>query len=317
MINLHHKKSILYPFILWIMVLMLFVSSVPAPAAAAVVQTIEQRSGVTVHKNDKVSIDASNLTEGYVIITYTGGKDVKIKAQVMKKDGSAYTYDIKSKAVAEVIPLTEGNGTYSIGVFENVSGTKYAQAYSCTLEMKLRDEFLPFLYPNQYVNFNPGSTDSKVNSRANELAAQAEKDTASGALSGSVSMNVLKAIYNEVTSTMTYDTDLAQSVQPGYLPNVETVWASKKGICFDYAAVMSSMLRLKGIPSKLCIGYAGTVYHAWINVYVDGEWLDHAIVWNGKQWSLLDPTFVSTSKSSSAVKQFIGEGNSYNQVYMY
>ena len=306
------RKSIQFRLAVFGMLVLLLASFAPASAVAAVVKIVETKTGVTVHSNDKVSIDASNLDEGYLIVRYTGGKDVKIKAQVAKKDGSAYTYDINAKGNPEVIPLTEGEGKYTIGVFENVSGTKYAQAYSVTVDVKLRDEFLPFLYPNQYVNYNPASTDSKVNARANELAAQAEKVT-----SGTLEMNILKAIYDDVTASMTYDTDLAQNVQPGYLPNVEKVWESKKGICFDYAEVMSSMLRLKGIPSKLVIGYAGTVYHAWINVYIDGEWLDHAIFWNGKQWSLLDPTFVSTAKSANAVKQFIGEGNSYSQKYMY
>ena len=235
---------------------------------------------------------------------YTGGKNVRIKAQIAKKDGSAYTYDIDTTGKLEVVPLTEGDGKYSISVFENISGSKYAQAYSVTVELKLRDPLLPFLYANQYVNFKK---DSDVDKKAAELTKDVTEQ-----------LKILSNIYHFVTTTLTYDTALATSVQPGYLPDVNAVLASKKGICFDYAALMSSMLRLKGIPSKLVIGYAGTVYHAWINVYIDEiGWIDQAIYFDGKQWSLMDPTFVSTSNSANAVKQFIGEGNSYSQKFVY
>ena len=274
--------------------------------AEAMVETKEQKTGVTVYSNDKASIDASNLEEGYVIIQYTGGKDVRIKAQVSRLDGSAYSYDIDPKGKAEIIPLTEGNGKYTIGVFENIQGSKYAQAYSTSVELKLRSEFLPFLYANQYVNFKKGL---EVEKRANMLTEGKTKQ-----------LDILTAIYNDVTALLTYDTVLAATVQPGYLPDVEKVLERKKGICFDYAALMSSMLRLKGIPSKLVIGYAGKVYHAWLNVYIEDDdtgWIEYAVVWDGKKWSLLDPTFVSTAKSSNAVKQFIGEGNEYNMNYVY
>ena len=51
-------------------------------------------------------------------------------------------------------------------------------------------------------------------------------------------------------------------------PDVDSVMAEKKGICFDYAALMASMLRSQGVPVKLVVGYTSQgVYHAWINVW--------------------------------------------------
>ena len=50
----------------------------------------------------------------------------------------------------------------------------------------------------------------------------------------------------------------------GYLPDVDDVLASQTGICFDYAAVMASMLRCERIPTRLEVGYMGDVYHAWM-----------------------------------------------------
>ena len=52
-------------------------------------------------------------------------------------------------------------------------------------------------------------------------------------------------------------------MQSGYLPDVDEVLASQTGICFDYAAVMASMLRCERIPTRLEVGYMGEVYHAW------------------------------------------------------
>jgi len=298
-----YRKRMARKVLTVILLAAIFAVSVPMPAQA-LVKTVARKTGVTVQKNDKASVDASNLTEGYVIITYTGGKNVKIKAQVAKAGGAAYTYDINSKGDPEVIPLTEGDGKYTIGIFENVSGTKYGQAFSTSVDMKLRDPLLPFLYANQYVNFTEKSA---VATKAAELAKDVSKQ-----------LDLVQVIYHFVTKNLTYDTALAQSVQPGYLPNVDKVLESKKGICFDYASLMSAMLRLQGIPCKLVIGYAGTVYHAWINVYIEEiGWIDQAIFFDGKDWSLMDPTFVSTSNSVNAVRQFIGEGNNYTMKFVY
>lgn len=51
------------------------------------------------------------------------------------------------------------------------------------------------------------------------------------------------------------------------------------------------MLRSQGIPTKLEVGYVGEVYHAWISCYVDETgWVDNIIEFDGKDWSLLDPS---------------------------
>ena len=59
-----------------------------------------------------------------------------------------------------------------------------------------------------------------------------------------------------------YDRKLAKTVKNDYLPNLDQIYKKKKGICFDYAAVMTAMLRSQGVPTKLVIGYTGNAYHA-------------------------------------------------------
>ncbi|HNW87203.1 MAG TPA: transglutaminase-like domain-containing protein [Candidatus Limiplasma sp.] len=82
----------------------------------------------------------------------------------------------------------------------------------------------------------------------------------------------MAAIRAYIVGAITYDYDLAATVQNGYLPAVDSVLAAGKGICFDYAAVTACMLRTQGIPTQLVIGWADTIYHAWNMVWLDGAW---------------------------------------------
>ena len=233
------------------------------PAGSHVLTPIA--SGVTVYKNDKATLDASNTASGYIMVKYTGSVG-KIKVQVSKSGSETYTYDLNSSGTYEVFPLSEGNGSYQVKVFENIQGTQYSQAFSQSLDVNITDTFGPFLYPNQYVNFNPASA-----------AVQKGAELSSGVTD---QIGVVTAIYNYVINNLTYDTAKAQSVQSGYLPNVDVVLAQKKGICFDYAALMTAMLRSQDIPTKLVVGYTGSLYHAWINVFLEGQgWVDNVDVY--------------------------------------
>ena len=260
-------------------------------------------TGVIVYANDKAEVDASNAAEGYLLVKYTGGKDTRIKVQV-SKGAVVYTYNLNPAGRAETLPLTEGNGTYTVKVFENTSGSKYALAYSTDVAVALRNDFLPFLYLNQYVDYKAGSS---VVKKAAELTAGQSND-----------LDKVNKVYFYVTDSLTYDYDLAANVKSGYLPNVENVLAVKKGICFDYAALMASMLRSQNIPCKLVIGYAGDVYHAWIDVYVDGVgWVDKLIYFDGTGWTMMDPTFVSTGKHSEEILKYVTNSSNYTQKYAY
>lgn len=265
---------------------------------------VASNPGVTVYSNDKAAIDASNSNQGYVSVKYTGGSNVRIKAQVTKSGGTTYTYDLNNNGKYEVFPLTEGDGTYSIKVFENTSGSKYAQAFSQNVTAKLDNDFIPFLYPNQYVDFN---ADSKVVKKAAQLASPSGDE-----------LETIANVYNYVVNNITYDNNLAQNVQSGYLPNVDAVLDKGSGICFDYAALMTAMLRSQNIPTKLVIGYSGNLYHAWINTYVDEVgWVDNIIYFDGTDWKLMDPTFASSGKGDKSIQQYIGDGKNYKSKYTY
>ncbi len=322
-----------------------------AAKAAVLPQKAEPKTGVTVYANEKASVDASNLAEGYLMVKYTGGKSVRIKVQITKSGGATYTYDLNNTGAVETFPLTEGDGTYTVKVFENTTGTKYAQAFSTSVTMTLRNDFLPFLYPNQYVNYTMDAQTVAVGAqlctgKTDDLAKVTavfdwvvdsftyDYDKAATVQSGYLPvvdtvlaekkgicfdyLAKVTAVFDWVVDSFTYDYDKAATVQSGYLPVVDTVLAEKKGICFDYAAVMSAMLRSQNIPCKLVVGYAGEIYHAWINVYIEGVgWVDQAIYFDGTNWTLMDPTFTSTGNRSQSIMQYVTDKTNYTQKYAY
>lgn len=258
--------------------------------------------GVTVYQNDFASIDASNTSQGYVMVKYNGTNE-KVKLQITCPDQSCYTYLISDRGAYDTFPLTAGNGSYALQVLENVAGDTYTVSLAQSINVSIEDEFLPFLYPNQYVNFH---TDSKAVSKGSDLA----KDTYSD-------LDVVQDIYNYVIKNISYDTEKAQNVSYGYVPDVDDTLSSKKGICFDYAALMTSMLRSQNIPTKLEVGYSGDAYHAWISTYIDDKgWVDDIIQFDGDTWQIMDPTLAATN-DSAAVKKYVGDGSHYVVKYTY
>lgn len=258
--------------------------------------------GVTVYQNDFASIDASNTSQGYVMVKYNGANE-KVKLQITCPDQSCYTYLISDRGAYDTFPLTAGNGSYALQVLENVAGDTYTVSLAQSINVSIEDEFLPFLYPNQYVNFH---TDSKAVSKGSDLA----KDTYSD-------LDVVQDIYNYVIKNISYDTEKAQNVSYGYVPDVDDTLSSKKGICFDYAALMTSMLRSQNIPTKLEVGYSGDAYHAWISTYIDDKgWVDDIIQFDGDTWQIMDPTLAATN-DSAAVKKYVGDGSHYVVKYTY
>ena len=233
--------------------------------------------GKEVLDHGEAVVDISNVAQGYVALRYKGSAK-KISVEVIGKNNKVYKYFIERTKEPTYFPLTSGNGTYQISVYENVQDDEYSVLMMDSFEVKLKNKFLPFLYPNQYV----------------------------------------KAVYNYVVKNVKYDDEKAQNVQSGYLPSVDETLKTKKGICFDYAALMTAMLRSQGIPTKLEIGYSGDIYHAWISTWLNEKgWVDNIIQFDGKSWELMDPTLAANSDNKEDVKEYIGNGEHYVLQYSY
>jgi hypothetical protein len=261
-----------------------------------------QQPGAAVIDTDKATLDYSNTAEGYIsVMSKLDGVRVKVLVDV---GGSQYQYSIDAPGAYTIIPLSCGSATYSVGVWENVVADQYAAVFSQDLAVAIADEYKPFLYPNQYVNFASG-----------DPATQLSQQTASGATSD---VEALNGIYKWVIENVTYDNNKAATVQPGYLPNNANTINSKTGICFDYAVLTASMLRSQQIPAKLVIGYSDTAYHAWITVYCkDTGKVVGNYNFTGSGWERMDPTFDAAAKGSQDISGLVGSGTNYQPLLYY
>ncbi len=271
----------------------------PLPAVPVILEstapgTEEERCGSAV-------IDFSNHSQGYVMAQYFGTTDARLKLRVTGPT-TTYTYNLP-KGEWTVFPLSDGNGSYQVTIYENISGNRYACLMAASFEVSLEDEFAPFLRPNQYVNYTDAPNTMDLGAQLTTgLTHPLEK---------------VAAVYDYVVEEFTYDYEKAASVKSGYLPVLDEVLEKKSGICFDYAAVMTAMLRSQEVPCKLVVGYAGKVYHAWISVWTEEDgWIDGAIFFDGQVWKRMDPTFASSSHRSDEIMDFI-ENGSYVTKYLY
>ncbi len=259
--------------------------------------------------NEYVQLDTSNSGDGYFYIRYTGDNQ-KVKLQIFSDTSITYTYNI-APGVDTVIPFNLGSGEYSLTVYENIQDNEYAMVYAEDMDIKLNDELKPFLYPNQYVWF---TAESDTTALAKQLTDGCTNE-----------LEAVGKVYDYMIKNITYDYDKAANVQPGYLPDVDEILSIKTGICFDYSAVMSSMLRSVGIPTRMEIGYSGDAYHAWVSVYTkDQGWINDIIQFDGTQWTLMDPTFDANSADSSHgdLSKLLGSGGkgkkaTYTMMYNY
>ena len=237
-------------------------------------------SGQKILSSDIANVNYSHIDQGYITASLNHKSEQKIKLLIRKGEKSYY-YDLMNlKPVA--FPLQMGNGVYYLGIYENVEGDNYAMKKSLTLDVQIKDEFSPFLYPNQLVNYELGD---KVTSVAIDIV---EKDTND--------LQRIQNIYNYVVDNITYDDKKAVEATQKYLiPNLNSIIEYKTGICFDYASMMVAMLRINHIPARLICGDTDVEYHAWVEVYIEGEgWINPDIFMDKGTWTRMDPTFASS-----------------------
>lgn len=225
--------------------------------AVAIGLKMPEATGKTVKKDGKLTVDCSNMSEGYIMVK--GQKSSKrLKIQIATT-GAKLNYDLNGNGEYEVFPLQFGSGKYQVSLYENASGKKYSKEGSIKLSVKMSNELSCFLYPNQYVCYNEDTACVKY---AQELCKDM-KDQG----------EIFKAVCNYVTGgTFVYDFIKSVTVKPGQLPQIDECWETRMGICQDLSAMTCAMLRSQGIPARLMIGTVGAnTYHAWVVAVVNGE----------------------------------------------
>ena len=244
-------------------------------------------SGILEKSNSSAIIDYSHTEDGYIMVKFIGATSARLKVQITGPT-TTYTYNISAQEWV-VFPLSDGNGDYKLKILKNVVDTRYSTVLSLSFSVSLKDEFAPFLRPNQYVNY-----ENAVNSMNKAAELVSGKKTL---------LEKVEAIYSYVIDNIAYDYDKAATVESDYLPVLDDVLASGKGICFDYASLMAGMLRSQNIACKLVVGYADGAYHAWINVWSPDEgWINGSIFFDGVDWKLMDPTFAAGGSEPAGVQ---------------
>ncbi|MBQ9348349.1 MAG: hypothetical protein IJT94_13620, partial [Oscillibacter sp.] len=162
--------------------------------------------GIDIYANSSAVIDYSNAADGYICVSWTAESDAKLKVLIGGPGGASYQYNLRPDGEYDVFPLSDGSGTYNVGVYKNASGTQYATILTGTVDARLNSEFAPFLRPNQYVYFTADS--------------QAVKTAASVCTGAAGNLDKVERVYTYVVEALTYDQDKARTVTSGYLSDV-------------------------------------------------------------------------------------------------
>jgi len=236
-------------------------------------------------------LDESNIDNGVVGIEYIENNGNRFKV-VISKDNEKYYYDY-SGLKEEYFPLQCGDGEYEISILENLYGTTYRLIKKERISVDIAEENNVYLQSVQNVCW---SNDMAPIIKAAELTEGLERTS-----------DKVKAIYNYIVENIDYDFDKINKLDKLYIPDIEAVFETGKGICYDYASLFASMLRSQGIPAKLVKGYSDIIdgYHAWNEVYIDGEWV------------IIDTTYDAIMMGHSEFSGFEKSNNVYNAARVY
>ena len=229
----------------------------------------------TVTKNGYV-IDTTNKADGYVCVKGPSDGIIK-KVQVIQSD-STYTYSVFDGKFT-VLPLMKGSGTYTIRTLKQKSGDSYSVTASVEITAALTNELSIYLYPNQIVDYDK---ETLAVLKSFELTQDDKSE-----------LERVHSIYKWIVTNIDYDYDkVDEALKTFMIPDLDDAFTKKKGICFDYAALMTSMLRVQHIPTRVVTGYTDPGYHAWIETYIDGVgWINPSIYFEKETWKRIDPTF--------------------------
>lgn len=209
------------------------------------------------------SATISNNNDGTVDLIYNNTYDTKVKLLVQLSGGKQYKYDIPKGSVNIKIPMTQGDGDYKFILCRNISGTRYAVMQTVNVSQNLSDDSEAFLTSNYMISWE---SNNKAIKHAQSLAKKNQSKK-------------IQMIYEYVVKNYSYDYNKSDNIAElskgnAYIPNINSIYSQKKGICYDISILLASMLRSVGVPTKVVTGYTpnANVYHAWNNVYDKSKW---------------------------------------------
>ena len=251
-----------------------------------------------------VTVNIGNVSRGYFKVRHE--TEVMALVQITNYNhGQPDFFNLEGNNEWEVFPLTRGDGVYTIQILEQYDGRVFTVIFSHDVYVSLENPNYPFLYPSRYVGFDVNSTAVIL---AGRLAARAQND-----------LDVVRQIYNFITTNISFDLDFANAVYSGmvleHTPDIDATLAAGTGICFDFAVLAAAMLRLQNIPTRLEIGYVHGIFHAWVAVYLPGVDWGNAAHPSGGGWGLLDPTTTSANNAAGFLNPVVNV-NDYNILFV-
>lgn len=273
------------------------------PVVIPDVLTVNAPGKASVVNGDAV-LDYSNAKLGYISASYRG-ESARAKIRIICGD-ETYDHDLAADGTFEYFPLSQGSGSYSVQIYEQLEGRSYSTVFDEPVEFNasIADELSMYLYPNKYVDFERSSDCVE---KGAQICAGADG-----------TIEKLAAIFGYITNNVTYDYDLAATVKSGYVPDPDATLARGKGICFDYASLFAAMARSQGIPTRLVIGYATEIYHAWNEVYTEETgWIAAEVLLSSKGYNIVDSTFYAGAADKAAMAEYITNSANYTAVFRY
>ena len=246
-------------------------------------------SGALATSEEPVQIDLSHTSDGYVGISVIS--DHRCKAQVLMGD-QAFTCDLNKDAEPNIVPLTMGDGTYTIRVMqarsETIDDPMFARIAEVDCDAHITDQLSPWLIPTRSVSF---SMESECVAAAYDLLLEnkvTDDETAA----------VCIMLY--VQSQLTYEKDADDS--DGWQHKTpDEILGAGRGLCINYATLTAAMCRSVGIPAKVVVGIVPEGRHAWNEIFIGGKWIP-----------------IDTSVPSKGLLHLsIGDADSYEPEYRY
>lgn len=238
----------------------------------------------TLAASSTIDVDSSESDRGIVKVKFNTGSEKKIKLLV-KHDDSKYYYNLSNSEDYVNFPLQFGNGTYTVSIYENTTGSKYRKLHSESFTVNVEDQNDVFLNSIQEIDWHiedeaiamaqvlvDEATEAKVASTRNDYATLTDDE-------------VIQLMYDYVVENIKYDYDKIKGLEYNYIPDINSTLETGTGICYDYSSLLASMLRSQGVPTKLVKGYTSwtSVYHAWNEIYLASE----------DRWVIVDTTYDS------------------------
>jgi transglutaminase/protease-like cytokinesis protein 3 len=206
-------------------------------------------------------IDISTVDQGIVMVqTPDTSSQNKLKKVLVQSGNNKQIFTLPAPFLTGSIPLTFGNGNYSVTLFEQVQNNEFRRMQTVEVQLNLSDPSVVYLQSIQPIMWD----------KEMEAIKKAEQLTASAYTAD----EKIGQVYNYLVQLFEYDHEKAAGqMSADYTPDVEAAFQSDSGICYDASALFAAMLRSSGVPVKLVKGYAPDIkeYHAWNEVYIEGK----------------------------------------------